>query len=116
MAAIGAGAIASQALNGVAQNVQALQRNPKILPVAKILLGGFLVAKSRNPMMQNFGGGVIADGALQAARTFAPNVFKGFAGDNIGALIDLDSNVSGTSPAWAEEQAVAGYGYGGDVV
>lgn len=111
MAAIGAGAIASQALNGVAQNVAALQKNPKLLPVAKIIIGGFLVSKSKNPMLQNFAGGVIADGALQAARVFAPNVFKGLAGDNIGALIDLDNYVSGmpVDMAWTDDQAVSGF-------
>lgn len=106
MAAIGAGAVASQALNGIAQNIDVLQRNPKILPIAKLVIGGFMVSKSKNPMVQNLGGGFIADGALQAARTFAPNVFKGLTNGNVGSLIDLDSYVSGGSYVYGEDHSV----------
>jgi hypothetical protein len=97
IAAIGAGAIASQALNGISQNIDMLQRNPKILPIAKLVIGGYLATKGKSAMLQNVGGGFIADGALQAARTFAPNVFKGLTGGNVGSLIDLDNYVSGGS-------------------
>jgi hypothetical protein len=105
MAAIGAGAVASQALNGIAQNIDVLQRNPKILPIAKLMIGGFMVSKSKNPMVQNLGGGFIADGALQAARTFAPNVFKGLTG-NVGSLIDLDNYVAGGRYMYGEDHSV----------
>lgn len=105
MATIGAGAIASQALNGIAQNVDMLQRNPKILPLAKLVIGGFMVSKSKNPMVQNFGGGIIADGVLQSARTFAPNVFKGLTG-GVGSLIDLDNYVAGGPYVYGEDHSV----------
>ncbi len=107
IAAIGAGAIASQALNGVAQNVPALQKNPKILPLVKVGLGVLALTKSNNEMIQNVGGGMIADGVLQGMRTFAPNVFKGLAGDmpGVGALVSLDDAVG----YFEQDHAVAGY-------
>lgn len=108
LAGIAGGAIASKALNGIAKNIKPLQKNPKILPIIKVVAGGYMVAKG-SPTMQNIGTGVLAEGALDALEVFAPNVFKkmkaGYSADSVDGigttLIDLDdyNNLNGVGSA-----------------
>lgn len=113
MAAFAGGAIASQALNGVAKNVSALQKNDKILPLIKIGIGAFALTKGGNDMLRNMGGGFIADGTLQLVRVAAPNVFNTLNGsgvNGIGAtLIDLDNIAGPGEYLYAEDHQVGAY-------
>ena len=110
IAAFAGGAIASQALNGIAKNVSALQKNAKILPLIKIGIGVFALAKSNNEMLKNMGGGFVAEGALQLVRVAAPNVFNTLNGEPVGSigttLIDLDGISGNGNYLYGEDQQV----------
>jgi hypothetical protein len=109
VAAFVGGAVASQALNGIAKNIKPLQKSPKILPIAKIAIGVFGLMKSNNEMLQNMAGGMIAEGGLHLVREMAPNVFKSLTGgsDSVGTLIDLDE-IAGTGYYYGEDHTVSG--------
>ena len=95
LAAVGAGAVASKALNGVLSNVKALEGKPIVRPIIKLGVGYLLTAyKGGGQFVQSAGMGFIAEGALDMLGVAAPNVFSKLTGEpgEVGAvtLIDLD--------------------------
>lgn len=96
--AVGAGAVASKALNGVAKNIKIIQSKPIILPVLKLGIGYLMFTKADNDFVQGMGMGFIAEGGLTALEVAAPNVFQKLAGGPVSGIgttyVDLDE-VSG---------------------
>ncbi len=113
-----AGAVASKALNGVGKNIKPLQGNKFALPVIKLAIGGYLAAKSPNPLLKNMGLGFIAEGGLSLLEGAAPNVFQKLTGgpiEGIGAAdtltLDLEQYVSGPGGGYVfeEDHSVGAY-------
>lgn len=105
-----AGAVASKALNGIGKNIKPLQGNKFAMPLLKLGIGGYLAAKSPNPMLKNMGLGFIAEGGLSLLENAAPNVFQKLTGDinGIGAAdtltLDLEQYVSGPGGAYVFDE------------
>lgn len=110
LAGIGAGAVASKALNGVLKNIKFVNDKKMVRPAIKLGLGYFVSGyKGGGEFVQNIGLGMLAEGSLDLLAAVAPNVF-GKEGEQVGAIhgntvIDLDS-VSGYDNL---DTAVAGY-------
>lgn len=78
LAAVGAGAVGSRMLGVKLKQMKYFVENPKMakaIPIAKVGLGVGLQLQD-NKIGQDFGLGILADGAMDALETFFPDTFK----------------------------------------
>ena len=85
LAAVGVGAVAAKAVDGVASNVEFLQDKPWLLGAIKLAAGAYGASTAENEMLTNACIGIAAVGALDLVEEFAPQVFT--LGDHNGDTV-----------------------------